>query len=103
MAHIPNTPTRQELDELNRLLQKMIATPDANAMSSEAMAHLASCVADEPTLHDRMRLALVLALSAATVDERFSMAQVLGATPRAITHVATYLANRPVPQAPTVH
>jgi len=81
----------------------MVDTPDGYALSTDAIQHLARCLKSETALHDRLRMSLLIALSATTVDNDYVMEDVLNATPEAISHVAVFLATRHEQKDPTVH
>lgn len=99
----PNRPTRDELIEVQALIQGMLRSEAATQASSDAASTLASYVnRNADTLDDRLRLAFFMALTTPAVDGKFTLDEALGACPRAMSHVAVYLATRDSRPA-TVH
>lgn len=98
-----NRPTREDLIAVQELIQGMLRTDAAAQASSDAGAAMAHYVnRAETSLDNRLRLAFFMALTVPTMDDRYSLEEVLGACPQAISHVAVYLATRDS-QTPTVH
>lgn len=90
----PNRPTREDLIEVQDLIQGMLSTPAACEASSETGATLADYVNACATLEDRLRLAFFMALTAPTMDGKFTLHEAVQACPRAMSHVGVYLATR---------